>query len=64
VNPDGAVIRPVALGDVAAFRDCSGKVMRERPWHAFVDDTRVRGKKMDGEYDDVHMMAIHLAGMQ
>jgi RimJ/RimL family protein N-acetyltransferase len=170
VNPDGVVIRPVALGDIATFRDCIGEVMRERRWLAFVepfplaetaafvaaniasgnphwvaDDgesivgwcdirrqvipayaheaimgmglraahrgrglgerllraalgaakaqgfervaltvyarnpaaialyrkvgfalegTRVRGKKMDGEYDDVHMMAIHLAEMQ
>ena len=29
-----------------------------------LEGTRVRGKKMDGEYDDVHMMAIHLADMQ
>jgi RimJ/RimL family protein N-acetyltransferase len=26
-----------------------------------LEGTRVRGKKLDGEYDDVHMMAIHLA---
>ena len=27
-----------------------------------IEGTRVRGKKLDGEYDDVHMMGIHLAG--
>ena len=26
-----------------------------------VEGTRVRGKKLDGEYDDVHMMAINLS---
>lgn len=27
-----------------------------------LEGTRVRGKKLDGEYDDVHMMGIHLTG--
>lgn len=29
-----------------------------------LEGTRVRGKKLDGEYDDVHMMAIRLEGGQ
>ena len=27
-----------------------------------LEGTRVRGKKLDGEYDDVHMMGILLTG--
>jgi ribosomal protein S18 acetylase RimI-like enzyme len=27
-----------------------------------IEGTRVRGKKLEGQYDDVHMMGIHLAG--
>lgn len=63
MNPDGAVIRQVALGDIAAFVIAS-EVIRERRWLAFVEGTRARGKKIDGKYDDMHMMAIHLAGTQ
>jgi RimJ/RimL family protein N-acetyltransferase len=168
VSDDRIVIRPIALADIAASRDCVGEVMRERRWLAYVEPfpladnaafvarnltagnphyvvadgemiagwcdicrqlppvyahdatmgmglreayrgrglgerllratldaaraaglervsltvyarntgavalyrkvgfaiegTRVRGKKLDGEYDDVHMMAIHLTG--
>ena len=59
MNPDGAVIRQVALGDfvalgdIVAFRDCIGEVMRERRWLAFVEP-----------YDEAHMMAIHYSGMR
>lgn len=53
MNPDSAVIRPVALDNIAAFRDCIGEVMRERRWLAFAEP-----------YDEAHMMAIHLSGMQ
>jgi ribosomal protein S18 acetylase RimI-like enzyme len=32
---EGAVIRPIALGDIAGFRDCVSSVMRERQYLAF-----------------------------
>jgi RimJ/RimL family protein N-acetyltransferase len=37
VRVDDIVIRPIALGDIAANRECVGEVMRERQWLAFVE---------------------------
>jgi RimJ/RimL family protein N-acetyltransferase len=29
-----------------------------------IEGTKVRGKKLDGEYDDVHLMGLLLTGAQ
>ena len=29
-----------------------------------IEGTRVRGKKLDGEYDDVHLMGLLLTGAE
>jgi ribosomal protein S18 acetylase RimI-like enzyme len=45
MNPDAVAIRPIALGDVVALRDCVDAVMRERHYLAYqepfsVEETR------------------------
>ena len=37
MTAESAVIRPIALGDIAGFRDCVGAVMRERQYLAFLE---------------------------
>ena len=37
MSVDRIVIRPIALADIAASRDCVGEVMRERQWLAYVE---------------------------
>jgi ribosomal protein S18 acetylase RimI-like enzyme len=45
MNPDAVAVRPIALGDVVALRDCVDAVMRERHYLAYqepfsVEETR------------------------
>jgi ribosomal protein S18 acetylase RimI-like enzyme len=37
MTAESAVIRPIALGDIAGFRDCVGAVIRERQYLAFLE---------------------------
>ncbi len=37
MNPDGPVIRPIAIADIDGFRACIGAVMREREYLAYLE---------------------------